>query len=310
MKHFLLLFFVINLAQAVQSQVVFSPPGAEWRYSFFWGFPYRIENEKIAYVRDSTLGGAQVKVLAHRRFYSAYNPFDYKLTLIRQVGDTVFFRSEITEHTWQILYNYAAQAGQSWQTTIQLDDINTSIPVLTTHTVSVDSVKNVIVNSVNLRRLFVKYSESNVSTYSRVITERFGADPFMFNYSNLIDGSDYDMILYFLCYKDNVFGVKQFTNYSCDYSDYMSISENYSGSGLGVYPNPSAEVLHIKELNSYAVRKMEIVDGLGKIKTSIENKEVSDRIDISGLDGGMYLLKIYINQQQPFVFKFMKQGQD
>lgn len=309
MRCFLLLVFAISFSHTAKSQIVFSPSGAEWRYSFFWGFPYEMENEKIAYVRDSTLGATQVKVLTHRKFYRAYNAGGNNLTVLKQSADTVFFRSELTQHTWQVLYNFAALPGQSWNTTIQVNDINGPPLPLVTYTVTVDSVKNVVVNSVTLKRLFVRYIESSIVSYNAVITERFGADPFMFNYNNQIDASDYDIALYFLCYKDDAFGVKQFTNYSCEYSDYMSISENAAGLNFGVYPNPSSDVLHIKELNSYPVRKMEIADALGKVKMTIEANEIQDKIDICRLSEGMYFLKIFIGQQ-PLVFKFMKQIRD
>lgn len=132
-----------------------------------------------------------------------YNYLANNLTLIKQKGDTIFFRNLITQHSWQILYNYAAPAGQSWQTKVdRLDPINGTYSV--TYTITVDSAKNILVNNLNLKTLFAKYQviegPNIISSDAVQITERFGSNLFMFSYTDFF-ASDGDLFYKFLCYQ-------------------------------------------------------------------------------------------------------------
>jgi hypothetical protein len=137
------------------AQIVFCPPGASWNYSFVY-IPapngiYNYVNEQIAYVKDSLIGGEPAKVLTHRFYYEQcyqVGQLQPKETYIKQRGDTVFFRNARTQHTWQILYNFASPPGGSWKTTL-LDAYD--IPYTTTLTV--DSISQEVKNGFNLKKL-------------------------------------------------------------------------------------------------------------------------------------------------------------
>src|SRR5690606_23110318 len=110
--------FVFN----TYSQVVFCPKGAAWTY-LFETWPAQMYPSKIIYKNDSVIGQDTVKVLVHTKIYKNQNLCSYyKYTLLKQKGDTIFFRNDRTDGLWQILYNFATPPGQFWQTLI--DDEN------------------------------------------------------------------------------------------------------------------------------------------------------------------------------------------
>lgn len=283
-----------------RSQVIFCPPGAEWHYTFYSPNMLRISNEQISYVRDSLVDNEIVKVLLHHSFYNICSGNENELTLIRQKGDTVFMRNLITEQSWQILYNYAATTGQSWQTTIDLLDPMTVPPLSVTYTVSVDSVKTTLVGSYNLRKLYVNYqvaTPDGIASMPATITERFGSSMFMFSYADnyLSDCDGFDQ---FLCYQDSAMGLIQFTSKPCDYTtDNVGIQEIGGGSGsVQAYPNPTAGILHLNfSGNSFQgnrVYTLTDISGrelLNKILTAGEQEQ---QIDLSTFSAGVYLLSI------------------
>ena len=265
MRILLLALSISFLTRTARAQVVFCPPGAEWHYLYFSLGNVKI-NEEIKYVRDSSLNSETVKVLQHKRFFKWQNYGGNKLTLIKQKGDTVFFRSLITQHTWQVLYNYAALPGQSWENQIKLINPFYATTLVTTHTLTVDSIKDTIVNSINLRTLFIKMTSTSISGSGSTgsanfrITERFGFNEFMFNFYNLKYVSDADWFEKFLCYKDDVFAQVQFTETDCYYSNPSRINGKLKirDYGLKIYPNPSTGELNIQladaTLNNYNLK--------------------------------------------------------
>ena len=219
MKHFIQSIFIFFLFQTAAAQIVFCPPGAEWHYEFGVTFASATQNEQVSYVRDSTLGSETVKVLAHKKFYLGCNNSVNKLSLIKQKGDTVFFRNQATYHSWQILYNFAALPGQSWQS--QVESFSTFPSYAATFTVVVDSVKIVTVNGFQLKKLYV-HVPAMLSSFT--ITERLGAE-YIFCYYDPDPSCDGDYFKAPLCYKDDAFGLKQLSNKPCNYIGYVGLEE-------------------------------------------------------------------------------------
>ena len=180
MRKLILLFSILFLAQTIKAQIVFCPPGAEWHYSFGVPLSAAKENFKIKYVRDTTIGAETFKVLQHRKFfYFCENPPTSKLTLIRQSGDTVFMRNPTTLNNWQVLYNFAAQPGQTWTNVLK-----NSAGINITYTTYVDSVRYVTVNNYTLKQLAVNYAGISTYTNNYRITERLGVNGYLFNYDS------------------------------------------------------------------------------------------------------------------------------
>lgn len=276
------------------SQIVFAPQGAEWHYTFSYtafspqGYYTNIINEKISYERDSSLGNQNYKLLSHSFFFKSCDPNTGGPCLIKQIGDTVFMRSQYTQNQWQILYNFSAIAGNTWTNTLY---VSSNVYI---YNVSVDSVSQTIVNNFNLRRLYVKYNSTQA-----IITERFGANTFLFNFTNgSCDGPKFQN---FLCYRDSLFGLKQFSETPCNYSTelYSDTKESAKGNIISVFPNPVRDYLAIK-IQDYDLSGIELglVNVLGEEAYSEKKVNFQDgeaRIMIGDLPNGVYLLKLSKN---------------
>lgn len=284
-----LLFFPTN--NDVFGQVVFCPAGATWNYSFVhipaWGGIYNFVNEQITYTHDSVLDGSPVKVLQHKYYYyQCYNVgwSQLKHTCIKQKGDTVFFRNARTNHTWQILYNYATQQGDSWTTTLLKAD-NTTYSL----SITVDSVGQVIRNGHTLRRLYIPGGD---------ITERFGNAKFLFHFPSYAAGCDGYYFAEFLCYSDSAFGKSAFTDKSCFFSGQIDINSlgELSEDAVTVFPNPTKDALFV-QLDGRNIETVTLWTATGK---KIKEETVMSgqvRISLTDLPEGLYLMDIRTNDR-------------
>ena len=300
MKKLLLLLFVL-FSLKPKAQVVFCPPGAEWHYLFSGSmfFPGNTYNETIKYIGDSISGTDTIKILSHFRFFLQCSPTVSK-TLIKQKGDTIFFYNKRTQNSWQILYNFAAPAGQGWQTTV-LQSNNTAI----TFSYTVGSVDYVTVNGFSLRRLIL-YG------LSTTIIERFGCDQFLFNYSNsglgFCDGNGF---LEFLCYKDNLFGTKQFGDKSCTYytSNGVGINEEkLNEAHIKVYPNPTKDLLTVESEKFGTTTSICLYTIKGQKVLNIDEISTAGvQFNLGKLEKGIYILKVFNNEELMATEKIIKE---
>jgi hypothetical protein len=287
MRKFLLSIFILAFFSKTQAQVVFCPPGAEWHYRFFplptWGGVFHFYNESIKYTRDSIIANDTLKLLAHNNFYVECNENTNvpTFTLIKQKGDTVFFKNFKTQNNWQILYNFACQPGSGWQTTV----LNyAGVPL--TYSFVVSSVSYTTINNFNLKQL-------NIS--GAILSERFGWDYFLFRY---FSGMSCDGYYYYdrLCYQDNAFGVKQFGDKACDFSGIDGVEEYGNENVLRTFPNPVSGTLNVElNIQNPAGVYFRIVNALGEeiltITETIQDEGL--KIDLGNLENGIYFLHIF-----------------
>ncbi len=316
MKTLIICIFTCSILQNFKAQVIFCPAGAEWHSTFISDAPYTVQNQQIKYVRDSIIGSFTAKVLTHSKFFNnGNNNPGNSLTLIRQNADTIFFRNLSTYHNWQILYNFAALPGQSWQTTIDhLNPANPSQPG-STYTITVDSIKFIASNSFNLKKMFVRYqcldATSNIYTIAAEITERFGSHSFMFTYDGFFDSEGGDHFDSFLCYKDNSFGATQFTSLPCDYSDYVGLEEGSQAANvITFYPNPSSGKIHLSVPCTAGEQSPELsvfdISGREVKRLSLDGALQEQEIDLSDLKNGVYLLSLNRNKMLLYQGKVAK----
>lgn len=245
MKKLLLLFLFLQVSSKAQTPVTFCPPGAEWHYLFNWaGYnPGTKINEKIKYTGDSIIGTDTVKVLAHKRFFLGCSNI-VSMTLLKQKGDTVYFKNSQTQNSWQILYNFATPSGQSWATTLLLGN-NTPA----TFTFNVTNVQQVIQNNFSLKELAVTITNNaNGYTPSINIKERLGSSGFLFHYMNFTFGfCDADYFAERLCYQDSTFGLIQYTDKPCNFSNLVGLGNSYNfKNSIALFPNPAQDRVKIK----------------------------------------------------------------
>jgi hypothetical protein len=291
MKKLLLLFvLLINLIET-KAQIVFCPPGAEWHYSFHNNLPYSIYNEKIKYIGKAVIGFDTMLYIEHSRFFNQLN-FTHSVgsTYLKQKGDTVFVKNNITSYNWQILYNFNVQAGHSWQNNLTNGK---------TYTVTVDSVNNTVVNNHILKRLFVRYHTtylSNPYTYTATIVERFGCTTYLFNFLNDTE-SDGDYIEDFLCYQDNTFGQIQFTYKPCNYANLTGIQDIHKEAlNFSIFPNPSSDMLNIRFNNSIDKDcTIQIKDIGGRLLKTFSVTSIEQQISLIDYQDGLYFLSLVKN---------------
>ncbi len=311
MKKLILFLFFIFLINKSKSQVVFCPPGAEWHYSFYaMGLNQQINivNESIKYIRDSVVNNESFKILYHKKFFIAHNRFNVLQSLIKQNGDTIFVKNNCTANKWQTLYNFAALPGQSWK--IVVYPFLSSPTYSITYTVSVQSVSTININNFNLKRLHVTYT-SYADSKEALITERLGCETFMFNYRNTFD-SDGDYFAENLCYRDDAFGLKQYTEKPCDYTYNVGIREtHFQNANIQIYPNPTFDFFTLSSENDPSNEKINLV-----IK-DIHGREIRQRnlhqlnseptkIDVSDLPEGLYLVSVYRHNEVIYTCKLIK----
>jgi hypothetical protein len=315
-KKLITIALILCCYRGLWSQVVFCPPGAKWHYleSDYTVSGPNFSNEQITYLRDSIVSQDTVKVLLHNNFYSYCNFTGNVKSLIKQKGDTIFLRNATTLHGWQVLYNFAALAGQSWTMTIYKSNTPSSFR---TYTVTVDSVNYSNVNGFVLKNLFVKYKYigNNITiTNPTQITERFGSTRFLFFYGNpnFYDCYEaHDGINQFLCYQDSAFGLKQFGSFPCDYTNPLGISEsNIRQYAIEIYPTPVNDFLNVRLHNEQIVGEIcvSIRDLSGREVKQVNQSGINpqSKIDLSDLDSGLYFIRISDKDQEIYAGKLLK----
>jgi len=314
MKQFLFGFLLLTTFQNIESQVVFCPPGAQWTgVSRYWSGPQLIYEQAI-YIGDSVMGNETAKIIQHPRFFINGCGYDYtppfKLqTLIKQRGDTIFMRNCYTQHTWQILYNFAAMPGDMWINTLSAP------PTLSYYTTFVDSVSYVSINNFVLKRLHVQHNfcgtgfNANYIQTVGTITERIGFSAHLFPYNFYLSGSGCEFNPYIgaLCYGDNQFGVTEFATGGCYFT---GIQENDSHPfNVTLFPNPVLSELHLEcdlalhDENTYAC----FSDLHGREIRRINLTQEMNTIDFREVSNGMYIFTIIRNRQLVYKTKVVKE---
>ena len=267
--------------------------GTKWHYSFKNYLGNEI-NRKIEYVSDSisTITGEKIKKLLTTKLYYNLSGSNQNV-FIKQKNDSVWFKHFQTGNSWQLLYDFNATASQSWTYSVL------SGTFVNTHTVTVNSVGTITLNSQSLKALYVTCNYGPF-TYTATICERMGCMGFLFNSvayvpQVVIDG-DFQGI--FLCYEDSTFGLKQFTNKPCNYSSYVGLREDGSAQALlNIYPNPTNGILNIELENVNAISTssitnlhLKITNTLGQI---VLEAKLEKTLNISSLNNGIYFLQLF-----------------
>lgn len=301
MKQFLLVILITFFNAKIQAQVVFCPAGAEWHYLYNSdNLSPRPDytNEEVKCTGETIVNGETLKSLWHLKIFRMYNVGFPSNSLLKQHGDTVFLKSSFTNNQWCVLFNFAAQPGDSWI-------IHLSIAGNTSYTVTVDSVNTVTVAGQPLKRVFASYNQNNFRFYHAQFTERLGGSHFFFNFLSG-NSSDGDFMTETLCYADSALGEVKFSSKPCDFSNLNAIAEfNHDEQNIHLYPNPATDLLNFKT-NYSAELTLSLSDISGReiLRTKVIR---SGQIDLNGLSSGLYFVKITDEEQLFHTEKILKQ---
>ncbi len=266
------------------SQVQFCPAGAEWNYLYNNGSSY--SNIRAKYVRDTIEGLETIKIIDHSPLFS-YGFGPVGPSYIKQKGDTIFFRNKIgTKNTWQILYNFEAQAGQTWTNQISISSSTSEIQITT----SVTGVGTTTINGKTLKELTIDVLNSPGYINTK-ITELLGGNYYLFPFFNYF-ASDPPYIVSFLCYKDNTFGQVQLTSLTCDAGTGISVNRT-DNSYMNVYPNPVNAKVTL-DLSSQNTKTSEIIiqDVSGLEIEKLELKTQTFELEVSAYHAGVYFVTL------------------
>lgn len=267
---------------SLMAQVSFCHVGSEWNFLFTqaWNIPWATVNENIKYNGYSLENTDTVKFLNHTRFFAEVNTGVIFSTSIKQKSDTVYMKNNFTNNQYQVLYNFAAQAGQTWTNTFTNGD---------SFTTTVVNSGTTTINTLTVKQLTVNYSAisgSKTYTYSDIITERYGSRRYLFNYISRSQ-SDGDMVLEALCYKDNEIGLKQFSTKPCSFYNLLGLAQN-NVEAFTVFPNPFNQSLSLEAQNS---GQFEFFDVTGKLILSQSFEKGQTQINTGSLPNGIYIYK-------------------
>lgn len=135
----------------------------------------------------------------------------------------------------------------------------------------------------------------------------------MFNYRNntFTDG---DYFQSFLCYQDEEFGLKQFSELSCNFSGGLGIKDNFYQNGrIKIYPKPAHDILTISSDDNGITGSLNLsmTDLCGREVKQIYLEGLSSesiKINISDLKSGAYILTLRNGSQIIYKGKLLKGG--
>ncbi|PBQ31229.1 hypothetical protein CNR22_05435 [Sphingobacteriaceae bacterium] len=299
-KKILPILFCLVIFSSLKSQSLFCPPGAQWRYvynAFNLDPTPEFVNVAAWNAGTTTVNGETVTILKHNKLFSQYNIKTIYESYLKEVGDTVFMKSAVTNDQWRILFNFAATAGQSWVTPLNFSGVS--------FTVTIDSVSTAITNGISLKTLHAVYNQSNPSrSYHSTITERIGGYYYLFNFWRG-PYSDGDYMTDFLCYQDSALGLVQFSNKPCNYSNLTGLSEENQTRILRIFPNPAADFLYL-DVAQGRETEARIIDISGKEVRKIKF-DSNSKIPVYDLPYGIYLLTIFEGTEKIYSTKFIKE---
>ncbi len=279
------------------AQVVFCPPGAVWK-SAFSGMNFR-EYETVQYTATTVINADTVKQLSHKRFFMSTNYGGLTKSYIKQKGDTVFVMNSMTFNSWQILYNFAAQPGDTWEN--KLNHFNNTVIDYTT---TVISIQTITINGFPLKQLSLNQinkggisSATNNFTYT--LNERLGSNYFLFPFNGKLPGSyEGDWFNINVCYTDGVFGTFYYNGKNClDQGVETNINDLNDLDGIvEIYPNPTKEIINCKLKMINEDFELLFIDIYGRelkrVKVTNQNQ-----IDVADLNAGIYFITLVQNNR-------------
>ena len=247
MKTLAIVFLLCVLSIYVKAQE-WAPVGATWHYSEEFFMPVTIDKDYIKFesVKDTIYNGMLCRQIIKRHNITCTDrPM---VEYMYSQNEKVWFWDP-NFSTFQVLYDFSATPGNSWVILIG-DLIHSDVDSLI---VRVDSTDNVLINGVQLKKLYVTYDFRNETTvpftYQGVIIESIGDLYFMFNYCpEYLFGCDGNFSTGLRCYEDAVTGLYE-TGIapSCTYvHQFTGIRpEPAELSRIRIYPNPADKEITI-----------------------------------------------------------------
>lgn len=267
--------------------------GAEWHY-LYNGF-MDAGFYKVNYVGDTTIDGKICQKLEQSKYRFStdqYNQWYYlgvdtlnpEFTYLS--GDTVF---RYKNNRFNILYNFGAQPGDTWDL-----GIDTNQWLCSQSVIEVDSISSIVRNGITLRCLFVSPHENSSEYFWGWINEKFGATwGYLFPMENNCDpylAVEFDQIG-FSCYKDDSFPLINYTNVDCEYFWELVNIPALTIDKITISPNPIIDKFTVNISGSSTIENIRIFNLQGELKGDYNNPV----ININDFQSGLYILEIKLS---------------
>jgi hypothetical protein len=304
-----LLFTLALLPFSLFSQI-WIDQDAEWHYSFSDGAGFGGGFLKVNYEKDTIILGNNCQKITelYYHFVSDQNKIVH-LTGITQnpanytysSGDTVFY---YINNKFNILYNFAAQKGDSWDLGVDTNNFLCSKSI-----VQVDSIGFVTINNQNLRWIAVSpASNSSVRLQGKIIEgigiiEDYSLFPITRNCdSEIADETGYGSLI---CFEDYSFPLYNLAGKDCESPLYVEQLHANKTSNPIVFPSITSSVFNVQTSSpTLSVNSVQIIDCQGK---ELLMKKESNTIDIGNLSNGIYFAKIVLNNGNISFHKVIKE---
>lgn len=294
---------IVLLSITLQAQV-WIDNGATWHYDWSGVLP---AFDKIEYVGDTVIQDKTCQTLQVSSYM--FSPVEQGANLLSTTitrrytysnADTVFY---LVNDNFHILYNFGAQVSDSWELGVDTNDFSCGRSFVT-----VTSTGSTEINGQMHDYIAVATEPGSSVGFDGKIYKRFGViGDYLFPTSR---NCDPDMIVEFAmynfnCFQDDSFQLYNTTNKDCGYLLSVGIPKLDKADGIvSVYPNPASDVLMVNVLKqNYILKNVEIRDMQGRLLKSFDQQ----RIDISTLPHGLYLLHLEFENGRRLVEKFVKE---
>ena len=211
--------------------------------------------------------------------------------LMREHDKKTYFIPANSE-TEYLLYDFSLEEGMTFEYT---DWRPYSIKIQ--RYVKVDSVE---IKGVQKKRISLTGQPSNDNYVLATWIENIGSSSGLFYPCGyILAGSNRKLLCYF---EDNELIYKNPEYSECYYDSNATSVQTIEIDDYNVCPNPVDDILTVSSLNNTALR-IEIFDISGK---KVYSKIYDDAIDVSCFSKGLYLLKVYDENESVSVFKIIK----
>jgi hypothetical protein len=273
-------------------------PGAQWHYSRGFVSSSTIDYYTItALSNDSIINGIPCRPLA--KSYGLLCEPSPQVEYIYENNNQIYFYEQSLD-TFQILYDFNKNAGESWQFIINVELFQSGI--IDTITIAVDSVSIEIINGESLKKMYVNYRFAyfqNGIYDNSILIEKIGDVKNFFNIRpQIYQVCDVDFLTGLRCYNDDSLGLYEtgLVPY-CNYVSLSKIDEVNQNLDFQLFPNPAQNEFFISIENSNEPNlPFKIMDISGKVVLqSIANANAA--IDITNLPNGYYIVQVQIGEQ-------------
>lgn len=321
MKKIILILILFTMVCQAKSQIVkdtmpWCPPGASWLYSMITATEsfYRQYN----YEKDTLIDGKLAKKLNvdFIRIFGpggtdiGYSKSSMEPEFIFKSNDSIFWFDKINK-SFLFIYSFNAKPndefiiGNTWQI-CSSDSTYPKVDTINITQIYQDTFSNLIFDCIS--------TSFNKKFYIGNIVKNIGSTTSPFPQINPLKcvafrtagGQTYESLV---CYSDSLRGnINFFNSYAaeCNFAKTFvkNITQNKTWHQSKIYPNPAHNFIKTENAENTKYQSLSIYNYLGQLV--IELNDTKEIIDISGLNNGIYFVKLLHKSGTIETIKFLK----